>query len=142
MKRAADKIVVAAHSFPKSVAGDDDGDVRVRFALFGIIKSPAVRLRSYEREKILRGEECEAAPHLVIAADSGDGEFERGHIGKNISAVFAEFAILVVGKLAVIVTGVLPRGENLYHLVRADQHRGMKHGGCAQSEKGGSDADR
>src|SRR5262249_28946454 len=90
---ATDKIVVAAHSFPKSVTGDDDGNVRVRFALFGVIKAAAKRLRSHQREEIFGGQEGEAAPHLMIAPDPGDRELERGHIGKNVAGVFTQLAI-------------------------------------------------
>ena len=113
LQRAADKIGAAAHSFPKSVARDDDRNVRVRFALLGVIKPASKRFRSRHVKKVFRGQEGKAAPHFVIAPDACDRELERGKIDKHISAVLAQLAVFVVGKLAVIVARVLTGGEDV-----------------------------
>src|SRR5205823_6774289 len=109
LKRTADKIVPPAHSFPKTVAGDDNCDVGVRFTFLRAIKPAAVRFCSHQRKIVFRGQEGKAATHLVIAPDAGDGELERRQITKNIPAILAQLAIFVVGELAVIVTRVLAR---------------------------------
>src|SRR5205823_8651872 len=58
----------------------------------------------HQRKIVFRRQEGEAAPHLVIAPDAGDGKLERGEFSKNVPAILTQLAIFVVGELAVIVT--------------------------------------
>ena len=126
LKRAADKIVASALALPKSVARDNRRDVGVRPAFFGVIEPSAKRLHPHQRKIILRSQERETAPHLVIAPDACDRELERGQIGKHFS-IFANFSIFVVGELAVIVACVLTAVENVYHLLRPHRDHRMQH---------------
>ena len=123
---AADEIRAPAHPFPESVAGDDDRQVRVRFALLGVIKAAAERLDAHHREEIFGSEEGEAAPHLVLGADARDCEPVRGHVGEDFLGVLAQFPIFVIRKLPVIVVRALPRGENVDHFLRLHRHHGAK----------------
>src|SRR5207253_7202979 len=126
LKRAADKIVPPAHSFPKTVAGDYHCDVRVRFTFFRGIKPAAIRFRSHHRKIVFRGEEGEAAPHLVVASDAGDGKLERGKISENVAAILTQLALFVIGELAIIVTRVLARREHIHHFVRSQRYHRMQ----------------
>src|SRR5262249_48199811 len=96
VKRAAYKIIVAAVAFPKTVACDDNSHVRIRFAFLGGIKPAAKRLHTHHREIILRSQKGEAAPHVVIAPDTSDGELEWGNINKHVPALFATLPLFVV----------------------------------------------
>src|SRR6516162_3733579 len=89
LKRAADEIVAATLAFPKSVAGDHDCDIRVRFTFFGGVKATPERLDTHHREIVFRSQEGEATPHLVIPSNAGHGKLERGNIDKNFAAIIA-----------------------------------------------------
>jgi hypothetical protein len=142
MKSAADEIVARAHPLPETVTRDHDRNVRVWFAFLCVVKSAAKRLRSHEREIIFRSQKGEAAPHFVISADARNGKLNRGHVRENISAVFTQFAVLVVGKLAIIVARVLARGENVYHFLWPNRHDRMQDGGFDHCENGRVHPDR
>src|SRR3954451_12364185 len=107
VKRAADEIGARAHSLPETVAGDHHVNVSVGFAFVGVVKASAKWLRSHQREIIFRGQEREAASHVTIATDSSHGKLECGYVGENVAAVFAQLAVFIVRKLAIIVAGVL-----------------------------------
>ena len=51
---------------------------------------------------------------------------ERGNIRKHVATVVAQFAIFVIGKLAVIVARVLPSGEHVYHFIGRTGTTGCK----------------
>src|SRR5262249_999931 len=112
-----------------------------RFTFLGIVKPAAKRLHPHHWEIILRRQEGEAAPHLVVASDAGDGEFQRGNIGENGSAAPTQLAIFVGGELAIIMTRALPGGEHIYHFLRADWHDRLQHHSIDQRENGRVNSD-
>src|SRR5262245_65649425 len=83
LHRATDKVVAATVAFPEPVARHDYRHVRSRLTFFSVIKPAAKRLHAHHREIILRSQEREAAPHLVIATNAGDSELERRPIDKH-----------------------------------------------------------
>src|SRR5439155_25627834 len=74
LKIATDEIAATAHSFPECVARHNNRQVRVRPAFLCSVKPADHRTHAHEREEILRRQEGEAPPHVVIATDSCDGE--------------------------------------------------------------------
>jgi hypothetical protein len=77
----------------------------------------------------------------VIAPDAGDGELEGGHIGKHVSAVLAQLAVFVIGKLAIIVTRILSGREDIHDFGRPDRHHRLEHHAIYQRENGRVNAD-
>src|SRR5581483_7220776 len=77
----------------------------------------------HEREVVLRSDEGKTAPHFVIAPDAGDCELQRGEIDKEVVRRFPQAAKFVVGKLAVIVIGVLSAIEDVHHFIRPHWHQ-------------------
>src|SRR5947207_274761 len=74
---APNEVTAAAHPFPKCMTGDHDRQVSVRSAFVCSIKPATQRLHAHEGEEIFRSQKGEASPHLMIAADSGNGELKR-----------------------------------------------------------------
>ena len=72
----------------------------------------------------------------MIASDPRDGELERRHIAKHISAVLVQLAIFIIGELAIIVARVLPRGEHIHHLGRPDWHYRLEHYSIDEGKNG------
>ena len=58
----------------------------------------------------------------MIAPDARNCELDHGNVGKNVSAVLAQFAIFVVGELPIIVARILPGREHIHHFGRPDRH--------------------
>src|SRR5205809_181098 len=96
VKIAADKILAPAHPFPESIARHYNGNVCIRPRFFSTVKAAAKRFHTHHREEIFRSQKREAAPHIMILSDPRNGEFERGKIDKQISAVLAHLAKFVV----------------------------------------------
>ena len=94
-------------------------------------------MRAGEREKILRGQEGEAAARVFRASDARDGKLERGHVGEELAAILAQVAIFGVGKLPVIAAGVLPRGEKVDHLGGTQRNHGAQDRAVDDGKDGG-----
>ena len=127
LKFATDEIAATTHPFPETVARYNHGYVGVWPAFLCIVKPTDHRAHAHEREKILRGQEGETPPHILILTDPRDRELLRSNIGKNITAVLAQLTILGVRELTIIVARVLAHGENVHHLVRAQRNRRTQH---------------
>ena len=78
----------------------------------------------------------------MIAPDAGDGELKRGHIDKHISAVLAQLAVFVIGKLPIIVARVLSGREHIHDFGRPDRHHRLQQHAIDQRENGRVNADR
>ena len=141
MQCAAHEIGAAAVAFPKSVARNDYSNVRVRFAFLGVVKSAAKRLCAHHREIIFGREEREAAPHLVVASNPGDGELDRGKVDKHISPVLAQLAVFVIGELTIIVARVLARCEDIDYFLWPQRNRGAQYDAIDQRENGRVNSD-
>src|SRR5262249_10783647 len=129
-------------AFPKAITGDDYSHVRIRFTFFSVIKPAAKRLDAQHRKIILGSQEREAAPHVVVATDPGDGELKGGHVVKYVSTVFAQHAVFVIGELAIIVARTLSGGEHIHHFGRANWHNWLQQHAIDQREDGRVNADR
>ncbi len=139
---APDDVRAPAHSFPKAVARHYHREVRVRPRFLRVVEAAEDRLHAHEREEVFRSEEDETAAHPFVAANAGDGEFERGQVSENVAAVFAQLTEFVVGELAEIALHVLARRENAHHFLRLHRDDRSEHGAVDDGEDGGVDADR
>ena len=136
LQRAADKIAAATHPFPESIARYYDWNICVRPALLCRVKAASPWLHAHEREVILRSQKRETAPHVVIASDAGHGKIDRAYIGKHIFAVLAQLTEFIVGKLAIIVRGILPGRKNIHDLLRMKRHHRLEHHAIDERENG------
>jgi hypothetical protein len=77
----------------------------------------------------------------VIAPDAGDGELERGHIHKHVSAILAQLAVFVIGELAIIAARILSGREHIDDFGRPHRHHRLEQHAIDQRENGGVNAD-
>ena len=78
----------------------------------------------------------------MIAPNPSDGELDRRYINKHISAVLAQFAVLVIGELPIIVARVLACCKHIDDFVRPQRNRRTQHHTIDQRENGRVNSDR
>src|SRR5207248_8836074 len=141
LQGAADKIAAATHPFPESIARDYYWKICVRPALLRRVKAATPWLYAHEREVVLGSQKRETTPHVVIAADSGHCKINRAYISKHIFPVLAQLTEFIVGKLAVIVRGILPGRKNIHDLLRMKRHYRLEHHAVNERESGRVNSD-
>ena len=119
---ATNEIVAITHSFPEPVTRHNHLQIRVRPAFLSVVKPAHERPNTHKREEIFRSQEGEAPPDIVVAADTDDGEFICGEIGKYFAPILTQLAIFSVRELTIIMARILPRSENSDYFIGSQRH--------------------
>ena len=119
---ATNEIVATTHSFPESVTRHNHLQIRVWPAFLSVVKPAHERPNTHKREEIFRSQEGEAPPDIVVAADTDDGEFICGEIGKYFAPILTQLAIFSVRELTIIMARILPRSENSDYFIGSQRH--------------------
>ena len=77
----------------------------------------------------------------MIAPDASHRKIDCGYIDKHVFAVLAQLTELIVGKLAIIVRGILPGSENIHDLLRMKRHHRLEHHAINERENGRVNSD-
>src|SRR5262249_33669336 len=85
-------------------------------------------------------QEGKAPPDIVVAADTDDGEFICGEIGKYFAPVLTQLAIFSVRELTIIMARILPRSENADYFSGPEKHRWPEHYAVNERKNGGVNA--
>ena len=114
--------------------------IRVWPAFLSIVKPAHERPNTHKREEIFRSQEGEAPPDIVVAADTDDGEFICGEVGKYFAPILTQLAIFSVRELTIIMARILPRSENSDYFIGSQRHHWPQHGAVNERKNGGVNA--